>query len=337
MCKKIGIIFFVLVLISLTSCFQTKTEIMDDTQTQTELEDVDSTDLQEVKTKQSSNTEKMITQEEQSFAVIVAPVNRGIMSEYLLLSGDVRGSASVAAIAETGGEVTRVFVKLGSVVKKNAALMELDPSRPGQKFSRHVVRSPIAGKVAFISFRVGANVRQGVSVATISATSKLEVVTQVAERFVVQIKKGLRANVTFSPYAHKIYQAYISEVSPVIDPIVRTMEVRFLFAQHYPEIKPGMYATIDLITNQKRDVIRVPSNSIVHRAGRSVVYVVNSQENIAQEKEITAGIYNDDITEIVKGLQEGELLVIQGQSFLADNEPINIINTVDIFSEKENP
>ncbi|MCX6719724.1 MAG: efflux RND transporter periplasmic adaptor subunit [Candidatus Staskawiczbacteria bacterium] len=75
------------------------------------------------------------------------------------------------------------------------------------------------------------------------------------------------------------------------------------------QVKPGMSASVEIITDAKQDVLTVPNSAIKTQGGQKYVQVL--VDNIPQQKPVTTGLSNDTSTEIISGLNEGDNVVTQ--------------------------
>ncbi len=268
------------------------------------------------------------------FAVNVIPAAKGELHDYIQVNGDVESLASVNVFANNNGEVISINVGLGQYVSAGQVIAKIDPSRPGQNFLPNPVRAPISGTITGLPVRVGTTITVQTPIAQIARTSELEIVTYIAERFIAQIKTGLGALVSFDAFGENSFKARISEVSPVLDPGTRSMEVKLRFTEKANLVKAGMFAAIRIITQTKEGIIKIPATCIVNRFNKTFVFVV-TDGNQVERREVTPGIQIDDKVEIVSGLKEGELVVIQGQNVLEDKAKVRIIQTQEPLPEQD--
>lgn len=82
------------------------------------------------------------------------------------------------------------------------------------------------------------------------------------------------------------------------------------------QLKPGMSATVEIVTDQLRDVLYVPIQSVVSIGGKHYVYVVKRGRK--QLREVEIGKFNSQSIEIIRGLEEGEELLLYAE---AEPEP----------------
>ncbi len=271
---------------------------------------------------------------EQLFAVNTTIAREQSIVDYFDLSGDIRAQSNVTVVSEVAGDVTRIFVELGERVARNERIAEMDPSKPGQRFELNVVRSPIAGTVVQIPAEVGMSASPGMPLINISQTDELEIVTRIPERNVSRISIGQKARVQLDAYPDTNFIAEVFEINPVLDPITRTLEIRLVILDEFGvSIRPGMYAKIQLIVEEKEGVV-LPFQAVVRRFGEQFVYIVNQDDTVTQQQ-IQAGIQIDDKIEVVSGVEKDAAVVYQGQSLLSDGVKVRVINELDLLQSTE--
>ncbi|HET9771019.1 MAG TPA: efflux transporter periplasmic adaptor subunit, partial [Acidimicrobiia bacterium] len=72
---------------------------------------------------------------------------------------------------------------------------------------------------------------------------------------------------------------------------------------------PGMTGNVDVIINQKQNVLRLPVTAINPRNGRATVEVLKDDGTL-ESRQVTTGLKGDDDVEITSGLAEGDKVVI---------------------------
>jgi multidrug efflux pump subunit AcrA (membrane-fusion protein) len=266
--------------------------------------------------------------EDTAFAVNVTTPVRGEIKEYLELNGGVQPASSVDVYPDTNGEVVNMRVRVGQSVARDQIIAEVDRSRPGQQFVPSPVRAPIAGTVTQRYVDVGATVGPSVPLLQLSETSALEIRTDVAERFVSLVREGQDATVFLEAYPGERFEARVTELSPVVDPATRTMGVTLEFVRRDARIKAGMFVEIRLVTEIRRDVVKLQSDAVVRRFDTPYVFVV-TDEGTVEQREVGLGISIGNQVEITSGVEAGERVVIQGQSLLDDGATVRVIDEIE--------
>lgn len=251
------------------------------------------------------------------------------LSSYINLSGDVEASGSVDVYPSAVGKVSRLPVKPGDYVRKDAVVCEVDPSMPGMNYAASPVKAPISGTVTAVNVDLGQTVSQQVPVVQIGQLNELQITTQVPERFIYQVQKGQRAMIYTSAAEDKTFEAYVTEISPVVNQSSRTMGITLTMKGNTP-IKAGMFVSIKLITATKPDAVTIPDNALIVRNDSRFVYVING-ETVTRTLVVT-GMESAGYIEIVEGLKEGDEVVTEGKTLLSDGSKVRIVNNLSFKS-----
>jgi len=267
------------------------------------------------------------------FAVNTTVATRGQIRDYLALSGDIVAGSTVDAYSDVAGKVTRLYVSVGDRVEKGAPLADVDPSRPGMSYIPGVAKAPIAGTIVALPAQLGMTISQSVPVARLSRTDALELRTYVAERFVSKVRSGQKAEVLLDAYPGDVFSATVREVSPVLDPASRTLELRLDLDKADARVKAGMFAKLKVITEDKPSIVKIPSGAVVRRFGDNYVFAIEADEAnpgsyVARRRSVVPGILVDDKLEVLEGLSAGDEIVVRGQTLLEDGSRVNVVDRV---------
>jgi multidrug efflux pump subunit AcrA (membrane-fusion protein) len=263
------------------------------------------------------------------YAVNTAIAHTGNLDDYIEFGGNVTASSSIDVMPEVAGKVYRLLVNNGAYVQKNELLMEIDPSRVGMNYQLSPVRSPITGTVTSLPYNIGATVSPTMPVARIAAGNgeNMQVHVRVAERFISRIKMGEQAKLSFDAYPGKTYKAEVVEISPTLDQTSRTMLVKLAVLENPDhEVKIGMFARVQLITDALKDVVVLPAaDAVVSGDGKSFVFVVDTESNTVRQVEIKPGITVDNMMEVESGLKDGDEVVVKGQTLLESGSKVKVL------------
>jgi len=256
--------------------------------------------------------------------VRVTPVTGGTIEKSVIINGDVLARNQVTIFPTIGGKLVEMRLGIGDRVNRGDIVAMIDPSRPGEVYSRSPVVSTVSGTVLQAPFSIGDTLTTQSAVYVVGDLSSLLVETFVPERFVAVIRQGLSAVLWFEAMPGETFQGEVVEINPVLDPASRTLRIRLRFTKPDPRIKAGMFATISLITNRKVNVPVIPRMSVINTYGSWIVFVVDDK-NIARRREVTLGIDSEESFEILSGVSMGDKIVSAGQNFLSDGDLVRIV------------
>jgi RND family efflux transporter MFP subunit len=244
----------------------------------------------------------------------------------VVINGDVLAVNQVSIFPTVAGRITRTNYQVGDRINQGAVVAVVDPSRPGQIYSESPVVSTIGGTVLQAPVHRGDTVSAQTAVYVVGDLSTLMVETFVPERFSGAAQRGLRAQVFLEAFPGEMFEASVEEVSPVLDPASRTVRIRLGFTGRMDaRIKAGMYATVSLVTNSRRNVPVIPRTSTINTYGSWIVFTVD-EKNIASRREVSLGLENENYVEVLDGLEVGDKVVSAGQNFLTDGDLVRIVD-----------
>jgi multidrug efflux pump subunit AcrA (membrane-fusion protein) len=267
------------------------------------------------------------------FAVNTTTAVEGQIWDYLALSGDIVAGTTVDVYSDVAGKVTRIYVAPGSRVSRGDPVAAVDPSKPGMTYVPGVARAPISGTVVSLPAQVGMTVSQAVPLAKIAggAGGGLEVKLYVAERFISKMARALPCEISLDAWPGETFRGSVSEISPVVDPASRTMEVKVTVENPGSKLKAGMFAKVRVITERKDRIVKIPAAAMVERFGENCVFTVETDPadpafKIARQRLVRPGILIDGVLEIQEGLSANEEIVVRGQTLLEDGARINVVD-----------
>lgn len=182
-----------------------------------------------------------------------------------------------------------------------------------------VLSSPVSGIVSSVSAVEGqlAGAAPLVSVVNID---KLKLEVQVGENYVNKMQLGEEMQVVIASVSPEPVQGVITSVAPNIHPQSKNYPVTLEIANPEAQIKGGMFAEVQLLTEKREGVIIIPQFAILDQEQKKFVYIVENET--AKRREVKIGLTLGDVAEITEGLQEGEVLVVEGQYGLKDGSAV---------------
>ena len=182
-----------------------------------------------------------------------------------------------------------------------------------------VITAPRPGYVLQKNVVEGARVNAGQDLYRIGNLKKIWVTAEVYEFDAPWIKVDQAAKMELSFQRGRQYEGKVGYIYPTLNPKSRTLKVRLEFENPGVDLKPGMFATVRIEAQRKDEVLRIPTEAILHSGERQLVFTTREIGKY-EAREIVTGLVGDGhITEVLSGLSEGETVVTSGQ-FLLDSE-----------------
>ena len=187
----------------------------------------------------------------------------------------------------------------------------------GHYSSTLTISSPIDGLVVERNATQGQMVEPSDTLFVIMDLREVWIVLDVYERDLAQVKVGQTVRVKVAAYAGKEFTGSIQNVGAIIEPKTRAVKVRVVLDNVAGELKPGMFATVEIegTTGEAHTGLYAPSGAIQRDGKDSIVFVPKDAQSF-EVREVKVGRTIGDWVEIDEGLSEGETLVTNGAFLL---------------------
>lgn len=181
------------------------------------------------------------------------------------------------------------------------------------------IYSPIDGIVVSRNVQIGQIISSGISgmsggttVMTIADLSKIFVSASVDESDIGKIKINDEVNITVDAYPDEKFQGKVIQIASkgTVSGNVVIFQIKIeVTAKNKELLKSEMTASVEIITDTKKDVLVVSNDSLIRKNNRFYVKVFdNNNEKI--EKPLKVGLKGNETTEVIKGLKPGEKVII---------------------------
>ncbi|MEW5914460.1 MAG: efflux RND transporter periplasmic adaptor subunit [Thermodesulfobacteriota bacterium] len=184
------------------------------------------------------------------------------------------------------------------------------------------VRAPIAGVVSSVTTQEGETVAASLSAPTfitIVDLSRLQVDDFVDETDIGRVKVGQQATFTVDAYPGRKFQGVVDAVQPsakIVDDVVYYDVVIKILGNYHGLLKPEMTATVSIVTAVRHNVLTVPLEAVRQRGKRGLVYV--REKGKVKPVPVQVGWNESGRVEIIKGLKEGQAIIVPRSSPLKD-------------------
>jgi len=197
---------------------------------------------------------------------------------------------------------------------------EIDAIAKADRAPRDVVfHSPATGHVEDKMIVQGSAIQPGMKLMRIADHTKMWLDAEVYEEQIPLVKMDQGVEATLDAIPGKTFAGTVTFIYPHVDHMTRTLMVRATFDSPDFELKPGMYADVNVITEPVPDAVQVPREAVIDTGTKQIVFVAEGDGHFSP-RPVRMGIRgDDDRLQIVEGLAVGETVVTSGQ-FLMDVE-----------------
>ncbi len=218
---------------------------------------------------------------------------------------------------------------------------------------RTTIYAPADGTISVLNVELGERVlgtqqMAGTEILRVANLNNMEVEVDVNENDIVKIKVGDKANVEVDAYLKKQFKGIVTSISNSASSALTAdqvtnfkVKVRILKESYqdllqgkpstYSPFRPGMTATVDIITNTKSNILTVPISSVVVKSDTAAVKEIKVEDpneekskpksdkkfecvfvkvgNKAKIRVIKTGIQDDTNIEVLSGLKKGDVVI----------------------------
>lgn len=187
-----------------------------------------------------------------------------------------------------------------------------------------VLTSPISGVVTARNFDPG-DMCGGTPILTVGQISPSVIAKiNVTENDYSKIKNGMHVDVKFDAFENESFTGRVRRIHPTIDTNTRTFAVEVGIANNNQRIKPGMFARVEINYGTQMHVV-VPDRAVVKQPGSGNKYVYVYNDGKVAYNKVELGQRINDSYEIISGVNDGDLVVIAGQTQLANGVKVELI------------
>lgn len=247
-------------------------------------------------------------------------------------------------------------------------------SEAKDNLGRTIIYAPADGTISVLNVELGERVlgtqqMTGTEILRVANLNNMEVEVDVNENDIVKIKEGDFAKVEVDAYLKKQFKGVVTSISNSASSALTSdqvtnfkVKIRILKESYedllvgkpgaYSPFRPGMTATVDIITKTKKNVLSVPISSVVVKADTTAVKEIKMPDNADEKKAtpksdkkyecvfvkvgdkakirvIKTGIQDDANIEVISGLKKGDVVITGPYNTVAKE-----LNSGDLVSEK---
>ena len=189
--------------------------------------------------------------------------------------------------------------------------------RSGRPRRTLTLYAPASGVVTEKRVVAGQAFQAGEQLYAIADISNVWVDAELRESEGSSVRVGSGADLEFVGLPGRVFKGRVSYIYPTVQAESRTIRARITAGNSGGSLKPGMYATVRLMTPRRR-ALSVPTAAILRTGDRNVVFVDMGRGELMPH-DVKLGSSADEFTEVLAGLEPGQRVVTSAQ-FILDSE-----------------
>ena len=211
--------------------------------------------------------------------------------------------AQLMATGDTGTDVVQAQAQLALAHAAVAAALA--------KLAQTTIAAPADARVLARNVEPGQIVQPGRALLTLALASPVQLVGQVDERYLEQLKVGQKASVRADAFPHQPFEARVQSIAPVVDAQRGAVEVKLLMPQSVPAfLREDMTLSVEVVTGQRERALAVPIAALTGAQGNAAVTLRVVNAGRVEFRSVRLGLTTLDAVEVVEGLAAGEVVLL---------------------------
>lgn len=185
--------------------------------------------------------------------------------------------------------------------------------------------APVDGIVTARNYDKG-DMAGGLPVLVVEQIRPVKIMINISEGLFAKVRKGMKVFVTLEAYGDEQFAGTISRIYPTINNATRTFQAEVTIPNRDERVRPGMFARVTLPYDKFVRVV-APDRAVnkLMGSGDRYIYVLQADGTVRYTN-VELGRRLDTEWEIISGLEDGQTVVVKGQTALTNGSKVNVVN-----------
>ncbi|MFK7893400.1 MAG: efflux RND transporter periplasmic adaptor subunit [Granulosicoccus sp.] len=195
------------------------------------------------------------------------------------------------------------------------------------------ITAPFDGRLGLRLVDIGQDLTQGVGIVSLQAFDPMRVNFSLPQQALSVLQQDLQVRVSTNAVPDTVFTGAITAVNTEIDSATRTIRTQATLdtttdaSNAMPALLPGMFAKVQVVLPQERNVLVIPISSVSFATYGDSVFVLETADNDqlkARQQFVQLGERRGDFVEVTKGLEEGQQIALDGVFKLRNGAAVQI-------------
>jgi membrane fusion protein (multidrug efflux system) len=194
--------------------------------------------------------------------------------------------------------------------------------------NKKTIRAPFDGRLAIRQVELGQVLTPGAMIASLQSVTPIHAEFWLPQQVLSDLHVNMRAQMTTDVFPGKKWDGVVTTINPEVDISTRNVRVRATFPNPDSSLRPGMFASVAVLSNDERPALVIPATAVIYAPyGDSVFSVENKDKDlVAHQKFVRLGERRGDLVAVTTGLDPGETIVSSGAFKLHNGSTLVVHN-----------
>lgn len=209
------------------------------------------------------------------------------------------------------------------LTKANINTAQIELKNLKDSLANTTITAPISGLMDEKGVNLGLYANMGVVLGKVKNISPIYAVIEVDQNDLSSFKVGQSAKVKIGSNDLKEYDGIIKTIEVSADSTSRVFKCKVEVDNQDQSLKPGTYANVDIVGNQKEETLAVSTDALSGTQGNYTVFV--NDKGIARKHIVSIGEITNGLVEIKEGLEKGDSVIITNVNTLQDGDTVSVV------------
>jgi cobalt-zinc-cadmium efflux system membrane fusion protein len=177
------------------------------------------------------------------------------------------------------------------------------------------IHSPITGVVLKRNVTLGTVVNEASDLMVVADLDTLWAIAEAPQQQAASARVGQQVEIKVSTFGDRRFMGRVVHIGEALNPETRTAQVRCLVNNPRGDLRPEMYATINIASEKGQEVLAAPGEAVIEMQGERVVFIALG-DGLFEKRPVQAGRNQNGMIEITGGLKQDDRVVTRGAFFI---------------------
>jgi membrane fusion protein, multidrug efflux system len=240
-------------------------------------------------------------------------------------------------LAHANFESSRALIDSGAISRNQyitqqaqAKSADAEVARLRALIDKKTIRAPFTGRTGLRQVNLGQFIGNGTPIVLLQSLDPVYVDFTLPQQRLSQLQVGLPVRVKTDVFPGSTFEGKLSAINQQVDAATRSIQLRATLANGEGKLRPGMFATAEVVLPGVEQVLLVPATAVTYAPYGDSVFTIEKSDDgkgqVARQKFVRLGVARGDFVVVTQGLQAGDSVVVSGAFKLRNGAPVTINN-----------
>jgi len=184
------------------------------------------------------------------------------------------------------------------------------------------IKAPSDGMIQLVLVEANEMIAPGYPAILFASTENDWVVrAALTDKDIVKLSIGDSGQVTMDAFPGTLFNAEVSELGTVADPVTGTYLVELRIRQSLSQFRTGFFSRVQIYPTEISRSLVVPVEALLDASDNRATVFIYEQDKAIKKRIVTGSILQDQVV-ILEGLEEGDLVITEGAKFVTINSKV---------------